>query len=58
MACDPNVLPKKDPLGPMKGPFSMAQRCFLGENINKYAFDFSIDFHKKYKNQGKYSFGY
>ena len=58
VACDPLSLPFDEPLGIVAGPFSVTQRCFLGENLGKYAFDFQVDFHKKYKDNAKYSWSY
>merc|ERR1712226_1829847 len=58
VGCEPELLPYHDPLGPMKGPFSMVPRCFIGKNANQYAFEHNLDFVQKYTDKRKYSMGY
>lgn len=56
LACDRAVYPDKDNFGPLKGPFSIRQRCILGENLSKHNYDFILDFHRKYHSVPKYSY--
>lgn len=56
IACDPNVYPLKDPFGPMRGPFSIRERCFMGKNLDSYSYEYILEFFKKYKDSLKYSY--
>lgn len=56
LACDTNVYPLKVSNGPMRGPFSIRERCFLGKNMDEHIYDFVLDFLRKYKNKPKYSY--
>lgn len=55
-ACDPNLLPLKDPFtfGLGRGPFTVHENCFLKRNILQYSMNYTKQFFDTYKDVRKF----